>query len=90
MVVPLSAYSAGVYKRHFGNWMKTLEIFVDYINADKTDDEVVSSEENEITSVDEVSGQVFKHKTRRGILDRLRFRILMRDGLLAKNAGVDR
>jgi len=87
MVSPVSAYTAGVYKRHFGSWMKALEIFVGYINADKTDDEAVSNEENETTSVDEVSGQVFKHKTRRGISDRLRFKILMRDGFTCQKCG---
>ena len=28
MSPPISNYSAGVYKRHFGSWMKALEIFV--------------------------------------------------------------
>jgi len=87
MVSPISAYSAAVYKRHFGSWMKALEIFVDYINADKTEDEAISNVENETTSVDEVSGRVFKHKTRRGISDRLRFRILMRDGFTCQKCG---
>ncbi|MEK6766808.1 MAG: HNH endonuclease, partial [Planctomycetota bacterium] len=30
MASPVSVYSAAVYKRHFGSWMKALEIFVEY------------------------------------------------------------
>ena len=67
--------------------MKALEIFVDYINTDKTEDEAVSNIENEATSIDEVSGQVFKHKTSREISDRLRFKILMRDGFTCQKCG---
>jgi len=32
MYPPLSKYSAGVYKKHFGTWMKGLEKFVNDIN----------------------------------------------------------
>ncbi len=87
MVTPTSAYSAGVYKRHFGSWMKALESFVNYINADKTESEAMSNEKNEITCVNEVCGQVFRHKTRREISERLRFKILMRDGFSCQKCG---
>jgi len=39
---------------------------------------------NEITSVDETSGKIFKHKTKREISERLRFKILIRDGFTCK------
>ena len=87
MFEPVSKYSEGVYKRHFGSWMKALETFVEYINADKTEDEVVNNSTSETTSVDEVSGQILKHKTSREMSDRLRFRILMRDGFTCKKCG---
>ena len=87
MFPPLSRYSSGVYEKHFGTWMKALEIFVEYINSDKTEEEAVSNSASETTSIDDVSGQVLKHKTRREISDRLRFRILMRDGFACKKCG---
>lgn len=88
MFPPVSKYSSSVYHRHFGGWLIALETFVDYINADKTDEaENVNNLANEITSVDEASGQVFRHKTKREMSDRLRFRILMRDGFMCNKCG---
>lgn len=86
MFEPVSKYSAAVYKRHFGGWMKALEIFVEYINADKTE-EVINNSVSETTSIDDISGKIFKHKTSREMSDRLRFRILMRDGFTCKKCG---
>ena len=88
MKLPLSKYEASTYKRRFGGWMKALETFVNYINADRTDEvENINNPVNEITSVDETSGQVFKHKTKRDMSDRLRFKILMRDGFTCNKCG---
>lgn len=85
---PLSKYSAGTYENRFGTWRKALEAFVSYINADKLDEEKDASDSpNEITSVDDASGKIFKHKTKRDISERLRFRILMRDGFTCKKCG---
>ncbi len=84
----LSRYSAGTYENRFGTWRKALEKFVAYINADKEDEESgVGNYSDETSSIDNVSGKIFKHKTKREISERLRFRILMRDGFTCKKCG---
>ena len=84
----LSRYSAGTYENRFGTWRKALEKFVAYINADKEDEESgVGNYSDETSSIDNVSGEIFKHKTKREISERLRFRILMRDGFTCKKCG---
>ncbi len=84
---PLSKYSADTYARRFGTWRKALETLVAYINADKNDEEISNGSPEESISTDSVSGKTFKHKTKREISDRLRFRILMRDGFTCKKCG---
>jgi hypothetical protein len=83
---PLSKYSAGTYDKRFGNWGKALQQFVVYINSDNTDESQSELTETELpTSTKEIA--VIKHKTKREISDRLRFRILMRDGFACKKCG---
>lgn len=84
---PLSKYSDDTYARRFGTWRKALEKFVSYINADKDEEENASNFVGESIFTDSVSGKTFKHKTKREISDRLRFRILMRDGFTCKKCG---
>ena len=81
---PLSKYSVGPYEKRYGTWLKALQIFVDYINSEPEDNELddlveVQKEEN--------LKEIIKHKTKRNISDRLRFRILMRDGFTCKSCG---
>ena len=83
----LSRYSAGTYENRFGTWRKALEKFVAYINADTADEESGVSNYSETTPIDNASGKIFKHKTKREISERLRFRILMRDGFTCKKCG---
>lgn len=88
MKTEISKYGAFPYVRLFGSWVKALEKFVAYINSDKASEEKsADSSTSETTSVDEISGQIFKHKTKREISDRLRFRILMRDGFTCRKCG---
>ena len=84
---PLSKYSAGTYENRFGTWRKALEKFVAYVNADKDEEDITNNSVDESISTDNVSGKTFKHKTKREISDRLRFRILMRDGFACKKCG---
>lgn len=87
MFEPVSKYSASAYKRHFGGWTKALGTFVEYIKVDKMEEEAVNKSASEITSVDVVSGQILKHRTRREMSNGLRFRILMRDGFTCRKCG---
>lgn len=84
---PLSKYSADTYARRFGSWRKALETFVTYINTDRNEEEMADDSAAESISTDSTSGKTFKHKTKREISDRLRFRILMRDGFACKKCG---
>lgn len=80
---PLSRYSMMPYHNRFGRWNQALQAFVDYINSD-------SNEINdliEIEKIDDNEPKIIKHKTKREISDRLRFRILMRDGFTCKKCG---
>ncbi len=80
MFEPVSKYSAKPYKRHFGNWMKALENFVEYINKEGN----VSTEETIKKLQIEPST---KHKTQRGVNWRLRFLVMRRDNFKCKNDG---
>ncbi|MDP2690856.1 MAG: HNH endonuclease [bacterium] len=81
MFPPLSKYSAGVYKKHFGTWMKGLEIFIANINKEK---DIPS--ENSIENLQVESST--KHKTKREINTRLRFIVMKRDNFKCKNCGM--
>lgn len=72
MFPPLSKYCAGAYKKHFGTWMKGLEIFVASINKEE-----VSSSESSIKNLP--VEPLTKHKTKREINYRLRFLVMKRD-----------
>jgi hypothetical protein len=80
MFPPISKYSAGVYKKHFGTWMSALEKFVDTIN----NEEDISSEE----FIKQLQPEPFtKHKTKRDINWRLRFITLRRDNFKCVKCG---
>ena len=83
---PLSKYSAGTYDKRFGSWGKALQHFVGYINSDNINDS--QAELSETTEPKDISANTeIKHKTKREISDRLRFRILMRDGFTCRKCG---
>ena len=81
---PLSKYSVKPYERKYGSWLKSLKQFVDFINSESYEEIL----DNLVKVKQEiVSKEVIKHKTKRNISDRLRFRILMRDGFTCKSCG---
>jgi len=78
---PLSVYSTTPYRNRFGGWQKALKAFVDYINQDNEEENVSNSiEENK-----EI--KIIKKRTKRDISDRLRFKILLRDGFTCRKCG---
>ena len=82
---PLSKYSAGTYENRFGSFGKALEAFVDYINNENGSESV-----NDFNETDEQISKVnvvIKHKTKREISERMRFRILLRDGFSCRKCG---
>ena len=85
MKTPLSKYSSGTYENRFGTWMNGLQIFVDYINED-TNEENLQNDSIETIQMNNTEERIV-HKTKRDISDRLRFRILMRDGFTCRSCG---
>ena len=72
-------YGRNTFLRRFGGWRKALEAFVDYINSedDEEKSEIVPEEgAHDKTLIDQKS---FKHKTKRDINLRLRFKVMARD-----------
>src|SRR4030066_314781 len=71
---PLSDYSITPYFSTFGSWRTALELFIDYINQDKEDDEndelynIINNQPNNN------QGKI-KRRSKRDISHRLRFRI---------------
>ncbi len=79
---PLSVYSTHPYVSRFGSWRKALEAFVDYINQDNEEENVSNLiEENKELK------KIIKRRTKRDISDRLRFKILLRDGFTCRKCG---
>ncbi|MBQ7424520.1 MAG: HNH endonuclease [Prevotella sp.] len=77
----ISMINAKPYLNRFGSWRKALEAFVAYINSDDDSDKDSPTESVEtdepITTNEE--GTIIRHKTRRDINLRLRFRVMARD-----------
>lgn len=80
---PASRFSAGTYENRFGTWTQALSKFVEWVNSDKPQ---ASLKQEPESSAAEVLTPM-KHRTRREISDRQRFRILVRDGFRCKACG---
>jgi 5-methylcytosine-specific restriction endonuclease McrA len=85
MIPPLSSISASPYRRKYSNWNKALVAFIEYINQD--DEGVSKNEEPKNTTQEEVIEKKIQKRTKREISDRLRFRILLRDGFTCAKCG---
>ena len=82
-----SKYTAVTYSQRFGTWRKALENFVDYIDNNTDIDNLESNDIENVEPTSEKSIQKRKKRTSRNISDRMRFRILMRDGFACKSCG---
>lgn len=80
MFPPLSKYSAGVYKRHFGTWINGLKQFVGYVNREQETSSEITQQASEIRKAK-------RHKTQRDVNWRLRFLVMRRDNFKCKNCG---
>jgi len=76
-----SKYSASTYQDRFGSWRKALDAFIAYINED--------TEKRESTATKDINKNTpqKRKRTSRHISDRLRFRILSRDGFTCQSCG---
>ena len=83
---PLSKFSARTYDKRYGTWHNALEQFVKYMN-DEDSDNLKEIHEEEIIVEHKITQNEIKHKTKREISERMRFRVLMRDGFTCKKCG---
>ncbi|MBL8087177.1 MAG: HNH endonuclease [Chthonomonas sp.] len=80
---PLSAYSAGTYANRFGSWSQALLQFVEWANADEAADQ----DEFHIGAESLRNAKAQPRRTKREISERMRFRILVRDGFKCNACG---
>lgn len=80
-----SRYSTTTYETRFGTWRKALEAFVEYINEDEDNDSPPDEDEN--ITIEKEKTLKPKKRTKREISERLRFRILLRDGFTCRKCG---
>jgi hypothetical protein len=71
-----SKFSCNTYSRRFGTWRNALAAFVDFINQDETEEPLA---DEKYLAIEDLHIKPL-HKTSRKISERLRFRILVRDG----------
>lgn len=83
-----SKYSASTYTDRFGCWKNALKEFVKYINEDESNpvtDEIFKEDEMVLNSNNGI--ELYKHTTGRNISERMRFRVLARDGFTCQSCG---
>lgn len=87
MTKPLSRYSESPYINRYGSWRKSLESFVEYIGAIPAE----LPDSNAETAYHPAAGleiETFRHKTKRDISNRLKVKVLIRDGNKCKLCGL--
>lgn len=84
VVSPLSEYSNGTYENRFGTWNKALEAFVEWANDGC---QLPEEEKRYRKSEGAVKRKRVRRKTSHKVSDRLRFRVLMRDGFFCQSCG---
>lgn len=72
-------YGRNTFLRRFGGWRKALEAFVDYINSEDDEEKSEIVPEEGVLDKVMIEQKSFKHKTRREINLRLRFKVMARD-----------
>lgn len=80
---PLSKFSASTYENRFGSWSEALTRFVDWVNLDET----AETSSVQVRSEASIAPTTSPKRTKREISDRLRFRILVRDGFMCCSCG---
>lgn len=85
MSSPPSKYQGAIYANRFGSWQNALKEFVEYVNDDTND----SSQESNIDELNAVENtkEPSRKRTSRNISERMRFRILVRDGFACQSCG---
>lgn len=93
VVSPNSKFNGSTYARRFGSWRAALEAFIDYVNSESNDVEIVESDNSFIPinissdSSTETQTKIKIKRTPRGINLRLRWTILKRDNFSCRKCG---
>jgi hypothetical protein len=83
---PLSDFSITPYLNMFGSWQEALKTFINYIDQAQSEYDKVENDLNpSAVSVDLKNNKT--KRTKREISDRLRFKILLRDGFTCRKCG---
>lgn len=80
---PLSNYSVGTYENRFSSWSEALRRFVEWVNLDAEPEPIANHVRRD--AIGETATRV--RRTKREISERLRFRILVRDGFRCRSCG---
>jgi len=80
---PLSQYSAGTYEKRFGSWSLALQQFVEWVDAD----EGAQPDKPQIETESPRHSGAQARRTKREVTERMRFRILVRDGFRCGSCG---
>lgn len=80
---PLSQYSAGTYEKRFGSWSLALQQFVEWVNVD----EGAQPDKPQIETESPRHSGAQARRTKREVTERMRFRILVRDGFRCGSCG---
>jgi hypothetical protein len=80
---PQSQYSAGTYENRFGSWSNALQMFVIWVNADQPLN--LDNQNEQVAPVRQPT--IDRRRTKREISERMRFRILARDGFTCRACG---
>lgn len=80
---PLSQYSAGTYEKRFGSWSLALQQFVEWVNVD----EGAQPDKPQIETESPKHSGAQARRTKREVTERMRFRILVRDGFRCGSCG---
>ena len=80
-----SRYSASLYTARFGSWRKALKAFVDLVQSDDYIKDEIKTYDAESDEAEAPKKK--KKRTGRNISERLRFRILLRDGFQCQSCG---
>lgn len=84
---PASEFHYATYKRRFGSWGNTLDSFYHWLKIVEVEQTPSAGRDGQRSEPDRALLVSAHRRTRREISDRMRFRILMRDGFTCKSCG---
>ena len=67
------------FTRRFGGWRKALEAFVEYINADRTEEDSLPQHQTVLQEEMQQEQKGIYHRTKREVNLRMRFKVMVRD-----------